>query len=139
MEVAINWWAVILAAVAAMIVGSVWYTPKVLGNRWMKLVGKKPKDLEKMGWWPMGVAVIVSLLTAYILAHVTFLSHTFFHNSYFEAAISTAFWLWLGLTAARIWLHDAFEGRPWQLTLMNALYELVSLEAMAVILGLMQP
>lgn len=28
----INWWAVILATLSTMVIGSIWYTPKVFGN-----------------------------------------------------------------------------------------------------------
>ncbi|HEY4267070.1 MAG TPA: DUF1761 domain-containing protein, partial [Galbitalea sp.] len=38
----INYIAVILATLSSMIIGSVWYTPKVFGNYWMKLSGVKP-------------------------------------------------------------------------------------------------
>ena len=32
----INYWAVIFATLSSMLVGSVWYTPKVFGNYWMR-------------------------------------------------------------------------------------------------------
>ena len=35
----INYWAVLLATLSSMIVGSVWYTPKVVGTYRMKKSG----------------------------------------------------------------------------------------------------
>src|SRR5690606_39180324 len=32
----INWWAVILATLSSMVIGSVWYMPKVFGAWWEK-------------------------------------------------------------------------------------------------------
>ena len=32
----INDWAVLLAAISSMIVGSIWYMPATVGNAWMK-------------------------------------------------------------------------------------------------------
>lgn len=139
MEVAVNWWAIILATLSTMVVGSIWYTPKVFGNSWMKLVGKTPKQLDKNGMRPILITVVVSLITAYVLAHMVFLSNKFFGSSYLQDSVSTAFWLWLGLVAARMITHDAFEGRPAKLTLMNTAHELVTLVVMGVIIGLLPP
>ena len=63
----------------------------------------------------------------------------FFNNSFLQDAITTGFWLWLGLIAARIITHDAFEGRPKRLTLLTISHELVTIMAMAGIIGLIQP
>ncbi len=139
MEVAINWWAVILAALSAMVVGWIWYSKSVFGKAWMKMAGKTDKDLEKNGWWPMVIALVASFVTAYVLAHVTYLSNAFFHNSFLQDALATAFWLWLGLTATRIVIHDSFEGRPAKLTLLSVSHELVTLVIMALIIGSMRP
>ena len=38
----INYIAVILATLSSMVVGSIWYTPKVFGNYWMKAAGITP-------------------------------------------------------------------------------------------------
>ena len=40
----------------------------------------------------IAVTVVVSLLTAYVLAHVTYLSIQFFGNSFLQDALTTAFW-----------------------------------------------
>lgn len=137
MEVEVNYLAVLLAMLSSMVVGSVWYARGVFGSTWIKLA---KIDVKKQGapvWVPIVVAAIVSLLTAYILAHVTFLSNKFFGNSFLQDALTTAFWLWLGLVAARFVTHDAFEGRPWKLTLLNVAHELVTLLVMGMIIGLM--
>ncbi len=137
MGVEVNYLAVVLAMVSSMVVGSVWYARGVFGNTWIKLA---KIDMKKQGapvWVPIVVTAVVSLLTAYILAHVTFLSNKFFGNSFLQDALTTAFWLWLGLVAARFITHDAFEGRPWKLTLLNVSHELVTLMVMGLIIGLM--
>jgi hypothetical protein len=139
MEVTVNYWAVILAALSTMVVGSVWYAQAVFGKSWAKLahvnMNKKVETSQLV--WLMGSTFVASLLTAYILAHVTFLSHAFFSNSYLQDALSTGFWLWLGFVAARLYVHDAFEGRPIKLTVMNSAHELVTVMVMAFVIGLM--
>lgn len=142
MDVAINWWGVILATLSSMVVGSIWYARPVFGSMWMKLIGKSEKDMTGGGsavYVPILVTLVVSFLTSYILAHVTFLSNNFFHNSFMQDALTTAFWLWLGLTAARFITHDAFEGRPWKLTALNISHELVTLLVMALFIGWLHP
>lgn len=139
MEVEINWWAVILATLSTMVVGSIWYAKSVFGKQWMKLIGKSEKELAKNGMWPIPATLIASFLTAYILAHVSFLSHKFFGHSFLQDTLTTAFWLWLGFIAARMITHDAFEGRPWRLTVMNLTHELITVMVMALIIGSMQP
>lgn len=140
MEVAINWWGVIFATLSSMIVGSVWYSKSVFGKSWMKLIGKNDKDLAKIdATKPIIITIIVSFITAYVLAHVMFLSQRFFGNSFFEAALSTAFWMWLGFTATRIITHDVFEGRPMKLTWLTISHELVTLLVMGIFIGWLHP
>ncbi len=138
MNVEVNLVAVVLAMLSSMVVGSIWYAKGVFGARWAKLA---KVDLSKMGkgsdaWKPMLTTMVVSLITAYVLAHVTYLSNQFFGATYLNSALTTAFWLWLGLTAARFVTHDAFEGRPSELTLLNLGNELVTLLAMGLVIGL---
>ena len=141
MDVQVNYLAVLLAAASSRVVGSVWYSKGVFGDLWAKLakvdMSRKPKTSEMT--WLLGSTFVASLVTAYILAHVTFLSHNFFNNSFLQDALSTGFWLWLGFTAARIYVHDAFEGRRKKLTLLNFAHELVTIEVMALIIGLLKP
>ena len=142
MEVQVNYLAVVLAAASSMVVGAMWYMPATFGNLWMKYTGVKPdrKSMTpgKMAWM-YGSVFVASLLMAYILAHVTYLSNQFFHDSFLQDALSTAFWLWLGFTAARLYVHDTFESRRKKLTVLNSAHELVTALVMAVIIGLLHP
>lgn len=139
MEVAINYWAVLLAAVSSMAIGAIWYSQGVFGKEWMKLAHVKLNgDTTRTQYALMyGGTFVAALVTAYVLAHVTFLSNHFFQNSLLQDALATAFWLWLGFTAARIFTHDIFEGRRKKLTLMTIGYEFVTIMVMAFIIGLL--
>lgn len=137
--VEINWLAVVLATLASMVVGSIWYTPKVFGGVWMKLAKLNPKDMEKGGWTPIIVSIATSFVMAFVLAHFVYLSHQFYQADYsfLATALITAFWAWLGFVALRFLTHDSFEGRPLKLTLLNSAHELVTLLAMGLVIGLM--
>jgi hypothetical protein len=125
-----------------MIVGSLWYMPAGFGSLWMKLAKVKPdrsKMTPSMMLWMYGSVFVASLFTAYVLAHVTYLSNQYFQTTYMQAAVASAFWLWIGFTAARIYVHDTFEERRKMLTLLNLAHELVTVVVMAVVIGLMHP
>jgi hypothetical protein len=136
MEVAINWLGVVLAMLSTMVIGSIWYARGVFGNRWAKLAKVNLGGNRNDVWKPILITAVVSLITAYVLAHVTYLSYVFFGNSFLMSALTTAFWMWLGFTAARFITHDAFEGRPMQLTALNIGNELVTLMVMGLVIGL---
>ncbi len=120
-----------------MVVGSIWYMPGVFGKTWMKLTGVKMNKTMSTGdaVSMYGLTLIASLVTAYILAHVAFLSHHFFNNSFLQDTVTTAFWLWLGFTAARFLVHDLFESRPKKLTFLNVSHEFTTVIVMALIIG----
>ena len=136
MNVEINYVGVVLATLSTMVVGSIWYTPKVFGNAWMKMAGLKRSEMEKNGMKPILITLVVSLLTAYVLAHVAFLSNQYFKHSFLQDSVTTAFWVWLGFTAARIITHDSFEGRRKKLTLLTISHELCTFLVMGLIIGL---
>lgn len=136
MTVEVNYVAVVLAAASSMAVGYIWYAPKVFGNRWSKLTGITQAQMKKGMARPLLITFAASLITAYILAHITYIAHVFFKNSYLVDSVTTAFWLWLGLTAARILVHDVFERRDTKLTLLNIANEFAILLVMGVVIGL---
>lgn len=136
MEVEVNLLAVVAAMVSSMVVGTVWYARSVFGNTWAKLAKVDMNKAGKNAWKPIVATIVVSLITAYVLAHVAYLSNQFFQNSFLQDTLNTAFWLWLGFTAARFITHDAFEGRPPKLTLISLGNEFVTVMVMGLVIGL---
>ena len=135
----INYWAVLLATASSMIVGSIWYAPKVFGPRWSKLANV---DMDRPGasaTMAIITTVIVSFATAWVLAGASAIAWHFYDGSFFWAAVVTGVLLWAGFTAARFITHDAFEGRPTALTTMNIAHEIVTIVVMAVIIGVWPP
>ena len=135
----VNYWAVIAATLSTVVVGTVWYTPKVFGNRWMELTRVDPKSPDVPTVWPFVVAIVGGFVTAWVLAGATYISWEFYEGTFFLAAIVTAVLLWIGFTVARIAMHDAFEGRPAALTTINLGHELVTILVIAVIIGVWPP
>ena len=131
----INYWAVILATLSSMIVGSIWYTPKVFGNYWMKTAGVTPSGKMSDATGPIITTLLVSFVTAWVLAGASTIAWHFYGGSFFWGAIVTAVVLWAGFTAARFITHDAFDKRPSGLTMLNIAHELVTILVMAIIIG----
>jgi hypothetical protein len=64
---ALNLWAILVGMVVGMIVGSLWYSPVLFGNVWMKLISKKKEDMVS-ATGPMIGAVLISLVNSFLLA-----------------------------------------------------------------------
>jgi hypothetical protein len=136
----INHLAVVLAVVAAMIVGFVFYMPAVFGRRWMNMVGHTEESVEGSGppyLYPLVIAA--GFITAYTLAGVAFLSYEFYGGSFFVSAFVSAWILWLGFTASRMLVHDLFDTRTLGITVLSTLNELITVTAMALVIGAWPP
>lgn len=131
----INYIAVVLATLSSMLVGTIWYTPKVFGNYWMRQANITPTGDAKDAIRPIIVTLIVSFITAWVLAGAAFISFDFYGGSFFVNSLVTGIVLWGGFTAARFITHDAFDGRPNGLTVLNVSHELVTIVVMAIIIG----
>ena len=60
-----NWLIIILASIVPMILGFIWYHPKVFGNAWMKATGL---EAEKMKGSNMGMIFGLSFLFSFFIA-----------------------------------------------------------------------
>ena len=132
----INIWAVLLATLSSMVVGSVWYTPKVFGSYWMRVAKVSPSGDAKDAVKPILITLVVSFVSALVLAGSAAISQHFYGGNFLANTLITAVILWAGFTAARFITHDAFEGRPAGLTILNCAHELVTLVVMGLIIGL---
>ena len=135
----INYWAVLLATASSMLVGSVWYAPKVFGTRWSQLANVDMDKPASSATMPIITTVIVSFITAWVLAGASAIAWHFYGGSFLWGAIVTGVTLWAGFTAARFITHDAFEGRSTKLTTLNIAHELVTVLVMALLIGVWPP
>ncbi len=137
MNVPINYVGVLLAALSAMVLGFLWYSPMLFGNTWMKLTGITKKDMTaKKKQMPVtyGGMFITALITAYVLAHILYFSGA----QTVSMGLQGGFWVWLGFVATVLFGSVLFEGKPIKLFFINAGYHLVNLLAMGVILVLVK-
>lgn len=125
----INYLAVLVAAVAAFVIGWVWYGP-LFGKMWAKEKGMMPD--ASMGMWSMVGEFVAQLVTAYVLAH--FVAMLVVEDV--SMALQLAFWTWLGFYATMLVGPVLWEKGSWTVYAIAASRALVSLAAMAVILAL---
>lgn len=60
-----NWLVVLGSALFPMLVGMLWYNPKVFGNAWMQAAGLKEEDLKKSNMFLiLGVTLLLSVFLA---------------------------------------------------------------------------
>jgi len=139
-NVEVNLFAVLLAAVVAMGVGFLWYSPMVLGKPWMKLKGYTADSLKK-AQKEMGklyvLSFVVALVTAYVLWHVMALSENYFHYSRLSTGLISGFWMWLGFMMPVQITATIFGDKKWQLFGIDTAHQLASILTMGLVLGLL--
>lgn len=138
MDIQVNYLAVLIAGIVATVLGFLWYSPFVLGKPWMKEKGYTAEALKMnqkaMGKW-YGLSFVVSLITAYVLAHVMVLSANYFHNPMLTTGLMTAFWSWLGFMMPVQLTAAIFGNKNMKLFAIDTGYQLVALLGMAVVLA----
>lgn len=64
----INWLALLVASVSSLVVGFVWYHPKVFGNAWMKEAGITFNPEENFNMVKIfGLSIVYAFLMAFVL------------------------------------------------------------------------
>jgi hypothetical protein len=129
-----NYWAVLMAAVAAWMLGALYYS--LLGNPWMAAAGVSKASFEASsktirGFLPFILAFVAALVMSWVLAgiigHVGALSIK-------NGVISGAF-CWLGFVITAMAVNYTFAGRRPLLLLIDGGYWLASLLIMGAIIG----
>ena len=68
----INFLAILTAAVSALVVGFVWYNPKVFGNAWMKSAGMTDEQVKGGNMAKIfGLSILFAILLAFSLQGIT--------------------------------------------------------------------
>lgn len=129
MEV-INFWAVLVAAAAAMVIGSIWYSPAMFAHQWMRILGKRPEEIKGASR-AMTTMTLATLVMAYVLAH--FANYT--NAKSVSDGLELGFWVWLGFIVTTNLSPSNFEGRPWGLYYIFITNQLVTLLVMGAILA----
>ena len=129
MAVPVNYLAVFVAAVAAFVVGWIWYA--VFGKARLRAMGKGETDMPT-SVLPLVVAFIADLLMAYLLAGL--LGHL--QDVTVRGGLITALFVWAGFIATTMLVNHQFQGIKPIVTAIDAGCWLAILLVMAVVIGL---
>ena len=126
---AINWLAVVAAAVATFLLGGLWYGP-LLGKRWMAVSGVSEPELAGGTGRIFGLSFVLQLIAAAVLA------------LFIGPEASVGFALAAAGAVGLFWVAPAFgvvylfERRPLGHWGINAGYHVLSFLIMGLVLGL---
>jgi hypothetical protein len=129
----VDYLAVILATVATMILGFLWYSPVLFGRAWVKQMGKKMEEMSGGGPLTYLLTALTALGGSYILALlITLCGET-------TIACGLGMGLLLGLVLAlKIGMNYLFEGRTFTLYFITVSYHVASFLVSGLIIGAMQ-
>ncbi len=128
---AINYWAVLVAALASFIIGGLWYSPKVFGKAWMRENGFKEEDMQQSDMTKIfGGSFILNLIIAFNLA--AFLGD----KQDLVWGITAGALAGIGWVAAAFGVVYLFERKSMKLFLINAGYQAFVFMVMGGILGI---
>jgi hypothetical protein len=137
--VEVNYWAVLVAGVSSIVLGSLWYGP-LFGKPWMAIMGYTQQSMEAAKNKGMTKIYLIAfggaLVMAYVLTHSIHTSVAFYNVSGYMVGLQAGFWNWLGFIAPVTLGVVLWEGKPWKLWLINAGYYLVLLLIVGLILAL---
>ena len=133
----VNLWSVLVAAIATMAIGFLWYSPILFARPWMVLMGYDPDDKAKLAEMQKGagklyvISFVASLVAAFVLSKIIF---GLAINSALYG-LKVGFAVWLGFVAAVQLTDSLFSKKPAKLFLINIGYQLVCYLAMGAIIG----
>ena len=133
----INFLAVLVAAIASMVLGFLWYSPMLFARHWMRLMGIDPDDKAKLAEMQKGagkvygMAFVASVVSAIVLAKIIAIT-TVITILY---GMKVGFAMWLGFVATVQLTGALFGKQPTKLFLINTGYQLVCYLAMGAILA----
>ncbi len=128
---AVNWLAVILATVASMALGFVWYMG--LSRQWMAASGRTPEDVQGGDVTPFIWSAIVQLVIAYFLALLT---PALTGSINVGNGLIVAAHMWFGFVLTSMIMNHRYQGKPWSLTVIDGGYLLVAMLLQGVVIGL---
>jgi hypothetical protein len=135
--VGINFWAVLVCAIATMVIGFIWYSPILFANPWMRLMGIDPNDKAKLAELQKGagkmyaLSFVASLVAAVVLAKIIDITSV----TAILYGMKVGFAVWLGFVTTVQLTGSLFSKQPTKLYLINTGYQLACFLAMGAILA----
>jgi hypothetical protein len=128
----INYLAVVVAALAAFVFSSMWYS--VFGRARMKLLGNDQAataDMRKVPTWKKLLELVRSVIVTLVMAHVIALARIVG----WVDAVQLGVWVAIGFPVMTLMGSVMWDKRPWKLAAIHSGDWLVKILLIAAILG----
>jgi len=128
-----NYWAVVAAVLAGLVVSAIWYSPLLFGKLWTELRDVAPAAADQAGMpaWKWPVEAVRELVVGYVLARLVLLGGIVD----WKGSLKLGFWAWLGFPAAMLVGASLWDNKSWTLSAIHAGDWFVKMLVMAVIIG----
>ena len=132
----LNWLAILASAIAAMVLGFLWYSPLLFAKAWTREMGYDPSDKAKMDEMKKSAgpayagSLAASLLSAFTLALIL-------HGMQAQTlhfGVMASFHIWLGFVATVQFTGALFAKQSMKLFAINTGYQLACYLVMGAIL-----
>jgi hypothetical protein len=134
MKPRINYWAILVAALAYFFLGGIWFT--LLTEQWLRGLGTtKEEIMARAGSSSSPVPYITSFVCNLLIAYVLWWVINATGRSTAARGVQIGVLMWLGFIATILLTEYAFEARPHSLFAINAGYPLIGMIVMGAILG----
>lgn len=131
-HLAVNWVAVILAALASMALGFLWYM--AFAKPWMHALGKTREQLiSNNNPTPFIWSAAVQLVMAYFIALLT---PMLFGETSVYAGMLCALHMWVGFVITSMIMNHRYQGSTWSLTWIDGGYLLGVLLVHGLVIGI---
>jgi hypothetical protein len=123
----INYWAVLVGGVGAMVLGMIWYGP-LFGKNWMRLLGVDPKDSTAVQSMQKSAGPLYLLQMVLVLFQVLVLAHLIADTTQ-VGGLTRALWIAGAfvlptLAGAVMWSNEK-SGRKWERFLIQGGYQIL--------------
>lgn len=122
--------AVVVATIAGMAIGALWYSPVLFGNAWLAALGKTEEELSSPAPAMIG-SVVASLVSAICIAIIV----TAFGATTIVSGALVGALCGIGLVATAMLSDSLFCGWGWPLYFIQSGYRVVYLVVMGAIVG----
>lgn len=131
----INIWSVIVATVAAFLIGAIWYSPVLFGKEWMELSGQNDKDISGGKTKKVIGYYVIQLITTFVTFVILGFAMSFAGVDTSSDGAIIGILAWLGLilpvhVSSLIW-----ERRAPKLVLINTVGMLLNIVVGSAIIG----
>jgi hypothetical protein len=130
-DIAINIWALIVAALIRVLIGGLWFSPFAFVERWRRVVGIDTATMN--AGMPRAIAfdVVGSLVMAFVLVHAV----VYAGAATLGQGAAVGFFNWLGFIAVVQLSETMHEHRPSHFFAVTTGYNLIALVLMGALLA----